>query len=140
MLDGSRLVAVHETAHQWFYAMVGDSQALHPWLDEAFASYAEELVDHDPPNPDALRVQRPVDASTESYGFDENGYYFITYSKGAAALFAARTAAGATKWDAAIRCYVAKNAWRIANPDDLRAAIADLPAGIAALEKAGALR
>ena len=24
MLDGSREVAVHETAHQWFYAMVGD--------------------------------------------------------------------------------------------------------------------
>jgi hypothetical protein len=140
MLDGSRLVAVHETAHQWFYAMVGDSQALHPWLDEAFASYAEELVDSDPPNPDALRVQRPVDASTESYGFDVNAYYYITYSKGAAALFAARAAAGPAKWDAAIRCYVAKNAWRIANPDDLRAAIADLPAAITELEKAGALR
>ncbi|MDT4944376.1 MAG: hypothetical protein QOH14_1109, partial [Pseudonocardiales bacterium] len=44
MLDGSRVVAVHETAHQWFYAMVGDSQALHPWMDEAFAVYAEEQL------------------------------------------------------------------------------------------------
>ena len=140
MLDGSRLVAVHETAHQWFYAMVGDSQALHPWLDEGFASYAEELVNGDRPNDGALRLARPVDASTESYGFDVNSYYFITYNKGADALFAARAAAGPAKWDAAIRCYVAANAWRIANPDDLRAAIASLPAAIRALEDAGALR
>lgn len=140
MLDGSRLVAVHETAHQWFYAMVGDSQALHPWLDEAFASYAEELVNHDRPFDGGLRAVRPVDASTESYGFDVNGYYFITYNKGADALFAARAAAGAAKWDAAIRCYVAENAWRIADPDDLRTAIAALPAAINALENAGALR
>jgi hypothetical protein len=140
MLDGSRLVAVHETAHQWFYAMVGDSQALHPWLDEAFANYAEELVDHDRPHDGALRVRRPVDASTESYGFDVNAYYFITYNKGADALFAARDAAGPAQWDAAIRCYVASNAWRIANPDDLRAALAGLPRAIRELEKAGAFR
>ena len=57
MLDGSRLVAVHETAHQWFYAMVGDSQALHPWLDEAFAEYSEQLVDNDAPP--GQRAQRP---------------------------------------------------------------------------------
>jgi aminopeptidase N len=139
MLDGSRLVAVHETAHQWFYGMVGDSQALHPWLDEAFASYAEELVNHDRPHDRALQFRRPVDASTESYGFDVNAYYFTTYNKGADALFAARAAAGPAKWDAAIRCYVATNAWRIANPNDLRDAIASLPAAIRELKKAGAL-
>jgi len=68
-----------------------------------------------------------------------NRYYFITYNKAADALFAARTAAGPAKWDSAVRCYVAHNAWRIADPDDLRAALADLPAAIAVLEQAGAL-
>ena len=140
MLDDSRPVTVHETAHQWFYAMVGDSQALHPWLDEAFAQYAEQLIDAVRPLPDALRSPLPVDASTESYGNDVNGYYATTYDKGAAALFAARRAAGPAKWDAALRCYVAANAWRIANPSDLRAALADLPAAVAELRKAGALR
>ncbi|MFN2562483.1 MAG: M1 family aminopeptidase [Jatrophihabitans sp.] len=139
MLDGSRLVAVHETAHQWFYAMVGDSQALHPWLDEAFAEYAEQLVDDDQPHDGALHAPGTVDASTESYGADQNAYYFTTYNKGAAALHAAREAAGRAKWDAALKCYVAANAWRIANPKDLRAAIAKLPAGIAVLRSAGAL-
>lgn len=140
MLDGSRLVAVHETAHQWFYGMVGDSQALHPWLDEAFAEYAEQLVDGDRPNDNALHAPGAVDASTESYGADANDYYFTTYSKGAAALHAARAAAGPAKWDAALKCYVAANAWRIADPKDLRAALAKLPAAIAVLRSAGALK
>ena len=139
MLDGSRLVAVHETAHQWFYAMVGDSQALHPWLDEAFASYAEELVNGDPPQPDALQAVGRVDSTTASYHDNINGYYFTTYTKGSAALLAARRAAGAAKWDAAIRCYVAHNAWRIANPADLARELHALPAGVAVLTRAGAL-
>jgi len=141
MLDGSRLVAVHETAHQWFYAMVGDSQALHPWLDEAFAQYAEELVNGTQQrDAGALSAPGDVDASTESYGSDMQRYYFTTYDKGAAALSAARAAAGPAKWDAALRCYVARNAWRVANPPDLRAALAGLPAAIKVLEKAGALK
>jgi hypothetical protein len=139
MLDGSRLVAVHETAHQWFYAMLGDSQALHPWLDEAFASYAEQLVNQDPEDPAALTAPGKVDSSTESYGANMQGYYFTTYDKGAAALEAARAAAGAAKWDATIRCYVAANAWRIVDPPDLAKALAKLPAGVAVLRRAGAL-
>ncbi|MEO9137541.1 MAG: M1 family aminopeptidase [Jatrophihabitans sp.] len=140
MLDGSRLVAVHETAHQWFYGMVGDSQSLHPWLDEAFASYAQELVDGAAEHSQDLSVPGNVDSSTQSYGTDENGYYFTTYNKGSAALEAARDAAGPARVDAAIKCYVAKNAWRIANPKDLAAALAGLPAAISVLTKAGALK
>jgi hypothetical protein len=139
LLDSSRLVIVHETAHQWFYAMVGDSQALHPWMDEAFAVYSEELVNHDRPNGQALTLPDPVDASTESYGFDASRYYYVTYNKGAAALFAARQAAGPATWDAALRCYVATNAWRIVNPSDLARALAPMPAAIRALRRAGAL-
>ncbi len=139
MLDGSRLVAVHETAHQWFYAMVGDSQALHAWLDEAFASYAEQLVDDDPPPASALTEFGEVDRPTASYGADEDDYYSVTYDKGAAALHAARAAAGPAAFDAAIRCYVNANAWRIANPEDLATALSGLPAAIAVLKQADAL-
>jgi hypothetical protein len=139
MLDGSRLVAVHETAHQYFYAMVGDSQALHPWLDEAFAQYSEQLIDGTSEEAGVLDQPGTVDRSTESYGDDEQGYYFVTYDKGAAALEAARQAAGAAKWDHALRCYVAANAWRIVVPSDFQAAIAPFPAAVAILRKAGAL-
>jgi len=140
MLDGSRLVAVHETAHQWFYAMVGDSQALHPWLDEGFAVYAQHLVDGQSEDPGVIDSPGTVDKSTESYGDAVNDYYFVTYDKGAAALEAARSAVGAAKWDAALRCYVNKNAWRIANPGDLQAAIKQFPEAVAVLKNAGALK
>jgi hypothetical protein len=36
-------LAVHETAHQWWYGLVGNDQALEPWLDEAWATYSELL-------------------------------------------------------------------------------------------------
>lgn len=139
MLDDSRLVAVHETAHQWFYAMVGNSQSLHPWLDEAFAEYAEKLVDSERPLPGALDVPGAVDRSAESYGANGDRYYFITYFKGSAALTAAREAAGAARFDAALRCYVAANAWTVADPVDLEKALRGLPAAVGVLRRAGAL-
>ena len=37
------LISVHEAAHQWWYARVGNDAALHPWLDEALATYSEYL-------------------------------------------------------------------------------------------------
>jgi aminopeptidase N len=36
-------IAVHETAHQWWYASVANDQALEPWLDEALCTYSEIL-------------------------------------------------------------------------------------------------
>jgi hypothetical protein len=33
----------HETAHQWWYSVVGNDQAREPWLDEALAKYSERL-------------------------------------------------------------------------------------------------
>jgi Peptidase family M1 domain len=139
MLDSSQVVAVHETAHQWFYAMVGDSQANHAWLDEAFASYAEQLVDDDAPPAGTLSMPGNVDAPTASYGGYEGLYFRVTYDKGSAALQAARAAAGPARFDAAIRCYVNANAWRIANPSDLETALRGLPAAISVLRKAHAL-
>ena len=43
--QGEYLVAIaaHETAHQWFYGLVGNDQALEPWLDEALCTYSERL-------------------------------------------------------------------------------------------------
>ena len=42
---GEYLVALsaHETAHQWWYGLVGSDQALEPWLDEALSTYSEHI-------------------------------------------------------------------------------------------------
>jgi hypothetical protein len=36
-------IGVHEIAHQWWFGLVGDDQALEPWLDEAMATYSERI-------------------------------------------------------------------------------------------------
>jgi hypothetical protein len=36
-------IGVHEIAHQWWYGLVGDDQALEPWLDEAMSAYSERI-------------------------------------------------------------------------------------------------
>ena len=107
---------------------------------EAFAEYSEEIIDGTPDHSQDLQAPGAVDSSTESWGQNQNGYYFTIYNKGAAALRKAREVAGADQWDAALRCYVAKNAWRIAEPSDLEAAIKNLPAAIDVLHQAGALK
>jgi hypothetical protein len=37
------LITIHEAAHQWWFAQVGNDQALEPWLDEALSIYSEYL-------------------------------------------------------------------------------------------------
>ncbi len=37
------IIIPHEITHQWFFSLVGNNQAMQPWLDEAFATYSEAL-------------------------------------------------------------------------------------------------
>ena len=37
------VITVHEIAHQWWYARVGNDAAFAPWLDEALATYSEYI-------------------------------------------------------------------------------------------------
>lgn len=39
--DASSEVTRHETAHQWFYALVGNDQYREPWVDEGVTSFLE---------------------------------------------------------------------------------------------------
>ena len=36
-------IAVHETAHQWWYGLVSNDQTLEPWLDEALCAFTERV-------------------------------------------------------------------------------------------------
>jgi len=41
--DPLEKVVVHETAHQWWYGIVGNDQIDEAWLDESLATYSETL-------------------------------------------------------------------------------------------------
>jgi hypothetical protein len=140
LAGASRVVLEHEVAHMWFYGMVGDSQFRDPWLDEALATYAESVDGQVAQGALDRALAVPGDVGAAMDEFDDTGTYFdVVYGKGGAALLAAREAAGAEAFDAALRCYVQVNAWTIATPDDLAAALADLPAALDVLVQAGAL-
>lgn len=132
-----RVVLVHEIAHMWFYGMIGNSQFRDPWLDEAFASYAEVLAGD--PAPDSDELETPGELGDSMSDFPNTDEYFeVVYGKGRAALTAARAAAGADAFDAALRCYINAQAWQIAVPDDVAEALSELPEAIEILDQAGA--
>lgn len=138
--QGWDIVVPHEVAHEYFYAMIGDNQARDPWLDEAFATYSEALVN----NTQAIYLAQldrpgPVGSTMESWGADQDGYYATIYGKGAAALLTARQRSGSTAFDAALRCYINDNAWTVATPEDLARALDRLPAALSVLREAEAL-
>lgn len=43
MLNNLIMIGIHETAHQWWFGLVGNDQALEPWLDETLATYSEVI-------------------------------------------------------------------------------------------------
>ncbi len=136
----SRAVLVHEVAHMWFYGMVGNSQFRDPWLDEAFATWAEAVV-----NPSSAQDREPALGVVGDVGdaMDDfttwRQYSARVYGKGGAALLEARERAGDEAFDAAVRCYVEGAAWTIATPEDVAEALADLPEALEVLAEAGAL-
>jgi hypothetical protein len=134
-------VVPHELGHQWFYGLVGDDQGRDPWLDEAFATYAEALFNADEDRylgalDSPGRVGDPMTYWTK-HGRD---YSRVVYAKGAAALLTARAAAGDGPFDKLLRCYVNEHAYAVATPADIAAALAPAPQSLAILREAGALR
>lgn len=130
----------HETAHQWFYSLVGNDQARDPWLDEAFATSEQAIVDNEGQlYAPYLHAPGRVGASLASFGGDTGRYFDTVYYKGTAALLAARTSAGTARFDAAVRCYLRTQAWRVAAPADVARSLGSLPAALAVLRSAGAL-
>ncbi|HEV7871133.1 MAG TPA: peptidase M1 [Modestobacter sp.] len=140
LASSDETVLVHEVAHMWFYGMVGDSQFRDPWLDEAFASYAESVADEPPAAQVTRLLATDGDVGGSMAAFpDDRRYVTAVYGKGAAMLLTARQQAGDEAFDAALRCYVDAQAWAIATPADIGTALADLPAALTVLQQAGAL-
>jgi hypothetical protein len=128
-------IVAHETAHQWFYSLVGNDQARDPWLDEALATWAQQrLTGRFGPSPVARTVRR-VGAPMSYWTGKEGRYFTEVYVGGVLAL---RSLGPATLVDCALRAYAARNAYRIAKPGDLLDALDDvIPGAEAKLRRFG---
>jgi hypothetical protein len=114
-----RAVIDHETAHQWFYSLVGNNQARDPWLDETLATWAQQRIDalFRPKRPRLPRgVVRHVGAAMTYWARFPRGYFYGVYEEGANAL---RSLGDNARVDCALRAYAARRAYAIARPGDL---------------------
>ncbi|MEY2404101.1 MAG: hypothetical protein QOD38_1652 [Acidimicrobiaceae bacterium] len=111
---------VHEVAHEWFYALVGNDQGRDPWLDEGLASYVEYVQIGSLASRKAQQV--PSDAVGRAgepmtyWDQHESSYFEGVYVQGAVAV---AQLGSVDEVDCALRQYVARNAFRIATPADL---------------------
>lgn len=59
-------VIIHETAHQWWYGIVGNNEFKHPWLDEALTEFSTILF-YDNNQGYNLTHKKIIDTASENY-------------------------------------------------------------------------
>ena len=117
----------HEIAHQWFFSMVGNDQALEPWLDEAFATYSERLF-YERYYPEHLSwyLENYIDFHNPSGKIDISIYFGgglgeyrdIVYRNGACFLKDLRDTIGDEAFFKFLKAYVKENLYDIATSED----------------------
>jgi hypothetical protein len=97
-----RWLTFHETAHQWFYGLVGSDQALQPFADEAAADMLARTASG------IWRASRCPTARLDRsiYAYNSRCYFEIVYVQGSKLLDQIRARIGSRSYWAAIRRYV----------------------------------
>ena len=113
-----KLFVDHETAHQWFYALVGNDQARDPWLDETLATWGQTRVGSQEPPARRVRPSARRHVGSPMSYWDRQGpaYFYGVYREGLNAL---RSLGHDDAVDCAVRRYVARRAYSLAQPGDL---------------------
>ena len=142
-------VIIHETAHQWWYSVVGSNAFAYPWLDEGLTEYSTVLFYEN--NPDyGYNRQDLIKNATESYKFfievyssvygdvdttmnrslnqykTEPEYVYNTYVKGMLLFDSLRTFVGDKKFFKSLQNYYKSFAYKNTNPDGLIAIFEDI--------------
>jgi hypothetical protein len=104
-----KYLVAHETAHQWFYGLVGNDQARQPFADEAAADFVARAVTS------MKRTSRCPTGRLDRtiYTFTSKCYYEKVYIQGGNLLDKARVAMGSTAFWAAMKSYVAAHRYDI---------------------------
>lgn len=132
---------IHETAHQWWYGVVGNDETKNAWLDEGLTEYSTSLfyalnpdygVEFDKRISDALsslmlytELYKPgynadtsMDRSLAEYA-DNMEYTYMTYVKGQLMFDNLRRIIGDDSFYAALKDYYTSNYLKTAQPDSL---------------------
>jgi len=95
LISGPGLGTVfHEWMHSWYQMMLGTNESMYPWMDEGFASYAEDLVskfynkrsslqgmkDALQRNPNNKNLRESIDILPEDHSGAYNSYFALAKS------------------------------------------------------------
>lgn len=103
-----KYLAVHETAHMWFYAIVGNNQADEPFTDEAMAEFlTRDFIGH--------RASHCSDDILDKrvYDYSSACYYETIYVQGELYLEAYRQQVGDANFWVGVRAYYEEYKFRI---------------------------
>lgn len=138
--DFLEYVIVHETAHQWWYGLVGNNQVMEAWLDEALAEYStilyyenihgkktgKRVYEVTILNPyklyEAGNIHRPVLRHLSEFN-DWRDYSATVYYKGAIMLKYLEARIGKAKLREALCYYFGENLYKNASTIDFIKAI-----------------
>lgn len=124
-------VVAHETAHQWWYCLVGNDQCDDPWLDEAFAVYSDVLYHEWKYGPKAgkkhLNLQKfgyilwngeevPLGEGILSFG--QQTYGPLIYNKGSCVLAMLRSLVGDEKFFTILSTYFNRYKFKLVELED----------------------
>lgn len=131
-------VIVHETAHQWWYGLVGNDQIRNAWLDESLAEFSTNVFYEKNPSYNIKYSDRLGDAIS-SYSFfvemfkpysksmnrrlpeflTSTDYIYMIYAKGQIMFDSLRLMIGDDAMFLGLKNYFNNNAYKIAKPDNL---------------------
>lgn len=134
-------VIVHETAHQWWYAMVGNDEYLNPWLDEALTEYSTILF-YDHNEGYDLTHKQMIESNNENFSLfinvyedvlgsidtslravneynTEPEYTYCTYVKGTLMFESLYQVVGEKNFIKALNTYFENNKYTNTTPEDL---------------------
>lgn len=146
-------VIVHETAHQWWYNLVGNSEYDNAWLDEGLTEYTTALFYELNPNYEIKKdtiiktaysnyqlfvevygtalgeVDSSMDRPLNKFA-SEQEYVYLTYIKGMLLFDNIREIIGMSKFKKCLKQYFQDHEYKIATPESM----------IASFEKASGLK
>ena len=134
-------VIIHETAHQWWYGMIGNDEFTYPWLDEALTEFSTILF-YDNCEGYNLNHQQMVNISKENYSLfisvyedvlgtintsmrsvneynTEPEYTYCTYVKGVLMYESLYQLIGEKEFVEGLQIYFQNNKYTNTNPTDL---------------------
>lgn len=143
--DSKRDIIVHETAHQWWYGVVGNDEVKHSWMDEGLAEYSAMMFyeraegynyTFNEKRADALSAymlycetyknnglgDTSMTRAVNEYG-NETEYSYMIYVKGALMFDDIRNTVGTNAFNAGLKRYFTENKFKTAEPQNLIGAI-----------------